>query len=204
MHIEFLVEEPSAEAALRSLVPKICGSGISFDIHSYRSKNDLLGKLPRRLKSYRNFMPPDWRIVVLVDEDRMDCISLKNELEMAAQDAGLVTKSMAQEGALFQVLNRIAVEELEAWFFGDVQAVHQAYERVPLTLGTKSAYRDPDTIKGGTWEAMERELQRAGYFKSGLAKIKAARAISANMVPSRNCSRSFQVFQQGLREILKM
>ena len=101
MHIEFLVEEPSAEAALRCLVPKICGSGISFDIHSYRSKTDLLGKLPRRLKSYRNFMPPDWRIVVLVDEDRMDCLSLKNELEMAAQDAGLVTKSMAQEGAQF-------------------------------------------------------------------------------------------------------
>lgn len=204
MHIEFLVEEPSAEAALRSLVPKICGSDISYDIHAYRSKTDLLGKLPMRLKSYRNFMPPDWRIVVLVDEDRMDCLSLKNELEMAAQDAGLVTKSMAQEGALFQVLNRIAVEELEAWFFGDVQAIHQAYERVPLTLCTKSAYRDPDTIRGGTWEAMGRELQRAGYFKSGLAKIKAARAISANMVPSRNCSRSFQAFQQGLREILKM
>lgn len=204
MHIEFLVEEPSAEAALRSLVPKICGSDISHDIHAYRSKTDLLGKLPMRLKSYRNFMPPDWRIVVLVDEDRMDCLSLKNELEMAARNAGLVTKSMAQEGAQFQVLNRIAVEELEAWFFGDVQAVHKAYERVPLTLCTKSAYRDPDTIRGGTWEAMERELQRAGYFKSGLAKIKAARAISANMVPSRNCSRSFQAFQQGLREILKM
>ena len=204
MHIEFLVEEPFAEAALRSLVPKICGSDISYDIHAYRSKTDLLGKLPMRLKSYRNFMPPDWRIVVLVDEDRMDCLSLKNELEMAARNAGLVTKSMAQEGALFQVLNRIAVEELEAWFFGDVQAIHQAYERVPLTLCTKSAYRDPDTIRGGTWEAMGRELQRAGYFKSGLAKIKAARAISANMVPSRNCSRSFKAFQQGLREILKM
>ena len=46
-------------------------------------------------------------------------------------------------------------------------------------LDTKSAYGDPDAIKGGTWEAMERELQRAGYFKSGLAKIEAARVISA-------------------------
>jgi len=50
---------------------------------------------------------------------------------------------------------------------------------------------------------MERELQRAGYFKSGLAKIKAARAISAHMVPSRNRSRSFQVFLQGLQNTLK-
>lgn len=103
----------------------------------------------------------------------------------------------------FQVLNRIAVEELEAWFFGDVQAIHQAYERVSSSLIVKSAYRDPDAIKGGTWQAMERELQRAGYFKSGLAKIKAARAISANMVPFRNCSGSFQAFQQGLLDILR-
>jgi len=109
---------------------------------------------------------------------------------------------MAQNGSRFRVLNRIAVEELEAWFFGDVEAINQAYEGVPLTLGTKSAYQDPDAIKGGTWEAMERELQRAGYFKGGLAKIKAARAISANMVPSRNRSRSFQLFRKGLLDIL--
>lgn len=203
MHIEFLVEEPSAEAALQNLVPKVCGSGITFDIHAYRSKTDLLSKLPKRLKGYGNFLPPDWRIVVLVDEDREDCQFLKEKLDQAARDAGLVTKSMAQKGSRFQVLNRIAIEELEAWFFGDVTAIHQAYERVSPSLATRSAYRDPDAIKGGTWEAMERELQRASYFKSGLAKIKAARAISANMVPSRNRSRSFQVFQQGLLDILK-
>ena len=94
----------------------------------YRSKTDLLSKLPKRLKGYGNFLPPDWRIVVLVDEDREDCVSLKEKLDQAASDAGLVTKSMAQKGSRFQVLNRIAMEELEAWFFGDVQAIHQAYE----------------------------------------------------------------------------
>jgi hypothetical protein len=203
MHIEFLVEEPSAEAALQNLVPKICESGITFDIHAYRSKTDLLSKLPKRLKGYGNFLPPDWRIVVLIDEDREDCQSLKEKLDHAARDAGLVTKSMAQNESRFQVLNRIVVEELEAWFFGDVQAVHQAYERVSPSLAAKAAYRDPDAIKGGTWEALERELQRAGYFKSSLAKIKVARAISANMVPSRNRSRSFQVFRSGLLETLK-
>jgi hypothetical protein len=202
MHIEFLVEEPSAEAALRNLVPMICGNGISFDIHAFRSKSDLMAKLPSRLKSYRKFLAPDWRIVVLVDEDRQDCIALKNELENAAIDAGLITKSMAEDGSRFQVLNRIAVEELEAWFFGDIQAIHQAYKKIPITLATKSAYRDPDAIKGGTWEAMERELQKAGYFKGGLAKIKAAREISSNMEPSRNHSRSFQIFKQGLLNII--
>lgn len=201
MHIEFLVEEPSVEAALRNLVPMICGSSISFDIHAFRSKSDLLAKLPLRLRGYGNFLPSEWRIVVLVDEDRQDCIALKDELEKAANDAGLVTRSRAQEGSRFHVLNRIAVEELEAWFFGDIPAIHQAYKKIPLTLDTKSAYRDPDAIKGGTWEAMERELQKMGYFKGGLAKIKAARTISANMEPARNRSRSFQIFRQGLMSI---
>lgn len=203
MHIEFLVEEPSAEAALKNLVPKICPPGITFDIHAFRGKKDLLSKLPRRLKAYSNFMPADGRIVVLTDEDRDDCRSLKEQLDCAAKNAGLVTRSMALNGSRFKVLNRIAVEELEAWFFGDVQAIHQAFERVPLSLGAKSAYRDPDAIKGGTWEALERELQKAGYFKSGLPKIKAARAISANMLPSRNRSRSFQAFQSGILDVLK-
>lgn len=50
----------------------------------------------------------------------------------------------------FQVLNRLAIEELEAWFFGDVAALHSAYPRVPSTLGRRSRYRDPDAIRGGT------------------------------------------------------
>jgi hypothetical protein len=203
MHIEFLVEEPSAEAALQNLVPKICGEDFSFNIHAYRSKSDLLNKLSKRMKGYGHFLPQDWRIVVLIDEDRENCISLKAKLDATAQDAGLVTKNMAPNGSTFHVLNRIAVEELEAWFFGDVRAMHQAYNGISINLGTKSVYKDPDLIKGGTWEAMERELQRAGYFKAGLAKIKAARAISANMVPSRNSSPSFQAFRNGILDIIK-
>jgi hypothetical protein len=203
MHIEFLVEEPSSEAALKNLIPKICGRGISFNIHAYQGKSDLLNNLPRRMKGYRNFLPQDWRIVVLIDEDREDCTVLKERMNNAAKEAGLTAKCVNQNASRFHVLNRIAIEELEAWFFGDVKAIHEAYKKVPLALSTKSAYIDPDMIKGGTWEALERELQRAGYFKSGLAKIKVAREISANMVPSRNRSRSFQVFHKGLLDILE-
>lgn len=103
----------------------------------------------------------------------------------------------------FQILNRIAVEELESWFFGDIQALTSAFPGVPSTLPAKSRYRDPDSIKGGTWEAMERELQKAGYFQGGLAKVKAARVISENMDPERNVSQSFQAFRNGLRDLVK-
>lgn len=106
-------------------------------------------------------------------------------------------------GKKFQILNRIAVEELESWFFGDIQALTNAFPGVPSTLPAKSRYRDPDSIKGGTWEAMERELQKAGYFQGGLAKVKAARAISEKMDPERNVSQSFKVFRDGLRDLAK-
>ena len=64
-------------------------------------------------------------------------------------------------------------------------------------------YRDPDAIRGGTWEALERELKRVGYFKGGLGKIEAAKAISAQMDPERNISNSFQVFMKGLLEMVR-
>lgn len=202
MHIDFLVEEQSAEAALRNLVPKILGSGVEFRVIRFQGKKDLLSRLPGRLKGYRRWIPADWRIVVLVDEDRQDCLALKAELEKAAEDAGLVTKTRAAGGAGFQVLNRISIEELEAWFFGDVEALHLAYSRIPRSLETKSKYRDPDAIQGGTWEALEWELQDKGYFRSGLAKIEAAKAISAHMDPDQNRSKSFQVFRDGLRDMV--
>jgi hypothetical protein len=198
MHIEFLVEEPSCEAALQNIVPKIVGSGISFTVHAHQGKLDLLGKLPGRLRGYRSWLPEDSRIVVLIDADQEDCRALKAKLEWEAAVAGLTTKSSASAKGRFQVLNRLAVEELEAWFFGDVAALHAAYPRIDPHLGTKARYRDPDAIRGGTWEALEREMQRQGYFPSGLSKIQAARSISNHMEPDRNRSRSFQVFRQGL------
>jgi len=201
MHIEFMVEEPSAEVVLTNLVPKILGATANFRIHVHQGKLDLLGRLERRLKGYRSFLPDDWRIVVLVDADRDDCHDLKQRIVDAALRAGLTTK----QGNLpdgFQVLSRLAIEELEAWFFGDVQALNAAYPRVSVTLNRRAKYRNPDAITGGTWEALERELQRVGYFRSGLAKITAAREISQHMVPERNTSRSFQVFQRGLMSLM--
>lgn len=205
MRIEFLVEEPSAEAALVNLVPKIVGEDICFKIHPYQGKQDLLGKLTQRLRSYARWVPEDWRIVVLIDEDRKDCRALKRRLEQSARDAGLHTRTMPGPGGRFRVLNRLAIEELEAWFFGDVEALVAAYPGVPPTLDRKAAYRDPDAIRvhGGTCEALADVLKRAGYYRSGMPRIETARRISEQMMPDRNRSRSFQVFRDGLRHIAR-
>lgn len=52
----------------------------------------------------------------------------------------------------------------------------------------------PDAIAGGTWEAMERVLRKAGYFNSGLRKLNLARSVAAHMDIHRNRSRSIQAF----------
>ncbi|WP_333411023.1 DUF4276 family protein [Microcoleus sp. T2B6] len=202
LHLELLVEEASLESALTQLLPKIVPSTVSSKIHAFRGKPDLLANLPNRLKGYQAWLPPDWKIVILIDEDREDCLKLKQQLEIMAISSGLITKSSCQKDKSFQVLNRIVVEELEAWFFGDVEAIRQAYPKVSPNLANQKKYREPDAIKGGTAEALERVLRNAGYHQGGLEKYKASSEISKYMNPESNLSKSFKVFYQGLLEII--
>jgi hypothetical protein len=196
-HIEVLVEEPSMEAALHCVLPVVLSEGISFAVYPSRGKDALLKKLPERLDAYSRFLPPTWRIVVVVDRDNDDCHELKGSLEESAWRAGLVTKSSAA-GEVWHVVNRVAIEELEAWFFGDMDAVRAAYPRVSPRVENQARLRDPDAIRGGTWEALERVLQNAGYFNGGLRKIEAARSIAVHLEPNRNRSKSFQVFRDAI------
>ncbi len=198
-HVEVLVEEPSTHAALEALLPRIL-RGPSFTVHPHQGKEDLLKNLPSRLRGYANFLPDDWRILILVDRDEEDCRALKRRLERIAQQAGLTTRSSARNRP-YVVINRIACEELEAWYFGDWEAVRAAYPRVPLTIPAKRGFRDPDAIKGGTWESLERVLQRAGYFEAGLSKIALAQDVALHMVPVRNSSRSFMAFVEALESL---
>ncbi len=199
-HIEVLVEEPSMEMALRALLPNIVGR-TSFEVYVHQGKEDLRARLLERFRGYATWLPETWRIVVIVDRDDDDCAKLKAELEKVAKAARLTTRSTARRRKAYVVVNRIAIEELEAWYFGDWEAVRAAYPRVPATIPSRGKYREPDAIAGGTWEAFERVLQKAGYFEEGLAKIEAARTIAPNMSPKRNTSRSFQVLRDALSEM---
>lgn len=192
----FLVEEPSMEAFLQGLVPRILPD-CQFDIRLFQGKGGLVKNLPNRLRAYSRWLPGDWRIVVMVDRDNDDCHALKARLESAAAASRLRTRSV---GACWQVVNRIVIEELEAWYFGDWNAVRRAYPRIPATIPGKARYRQPDEIRGGTWEAFQRVLQKHGYFRGGLRKIEAARAIAPHVEPGRNRSPSFAAFRDALVE----
>ncbi len=196
-HIEILVEEPSAETFLRVILPKVL-KDTTFQLHVHQGKTDLLKKLPAKLRAYAHWIPKSWRILVLVDRDDEDCVKLKEKLVKMAGDAGLSTQS-ARGRAHVVVANRVAVEELEAWYFGDWQAVRAAYPKVDARVAAEAKFRNPDKIAGGTWEAFERLLQKAGYFTTGLRKIEAARAVAERMIPERNSSHSFGVFWETVK-----
>jgi integrase len=198
-HLELLVEEPSMEAFLRVLLPRLLPQDCSFEVHPFQGKHDLLGKLESRLRGYAHWLPDDWRIVVVVDRDDDDCQVLKQRLEEMAAAAGLRTRSCAKAGP-WQVVNRIAIEELEAWYFGDWAAVCSAYPRVSRTIPAQKRYREPDAIRGGTWEAFQRILKRYGHYETGLRKIEAARILGAHFDPGRCRSHSFLKFHEAIIE----
>ena len=187
------------EAFLAALLPRLLPADRSFVVHPFQGKADLLAKLQDRLRGYASWLPEDWRVVVVVDRDDDDCVVLKAQLEAMAKKAQLRTRSGTSKQP-WQLVNRIAVEELEAWYFGDWLAVCAAYPRVSKHVASQAGYRNPDAIAGGTWEAFERVLQRHGYFRGGLGKIEAARALGAAIDPQRNRSTSFVQFRDAVLE----
>jgi len=196
MHFEILVEEPSMEAFLRELLPRLLPDDRTFAIHAFQGKKDLFGKLEARLRGYAAWLPPDWRIVVVVDRDDDDCKELKQQMEDIAATVGL--RSRTRSPSCWQLVNRIVIEELEAWYFGAWNTVRAVYPKLPATLTSK--YRNSDAITGGTWEAFEQLLQECGYFKGGLQKIEIARTIGQRLDPFGCQSQSFQCFRDALLE----
>jgi hypothetical protein len=151
------------------------------------------------LRGYAAWLPQNNCIVVVIDCDDDDCGELKQRMEQAATDAGLRSRSAAGELS-WQVVTRIAIEELEAWYFGDWKPVCEQYPRVPDGIPRQAPFRNCDAIAGGTWESLERILQRAGYFAGGLRKIELARALGMRADPNSNASQSFTAFRDALLE----
>ncbi len=186
------------EAFLEQVLPKILEQRATFTVHAHNGKASLLHKLSDRLRGYARWLPPNYRIIVVIDRDGDDCKAIKQHLEASAAAAGLSTRSVT--ACCWQVANRIAVEELEAWFFAEWRAVRQAYPNVARNIPAKQQFRNSDSIAGGTWEAFERILKRAGYFSSGYRKVEAARSIGQHFDTKACSSKSFQLLRDTIIE----
>ena len=196
MHVDLLLEEPSAEAALTQLLPRLLPAA-TWRCIPHRGKDALLHRLPALLKNYARRLPhePDLRVVLLMDADA-DCLKAKQKLEKLVADAQLPTKATAPPGQPFRILTRLAVAELEAWFLGDRAAVQAAYPRIH-SHHFKGVRRDVDTLPDA-WETLHRVLQKGGYYPTSYLKREAAEAIAAHLDPARSTSPSFRYFCAGL------
>jgi len=172
----FLLEEYSIKVLLDGLIPRLFPD-LPFLCVPHEGKHDLEKSIPRKLKSWRE---PGVRFVVVRDNDGGDCMALKEKLE-----------ALCREGCREDSIVRIACQEIEAWYFGDPEALAEAFGRDDLRcLCSKKRYRDPDAIiqPGKAIEELVPEFQ----------KVSGARRMVSLLSRERNRSRSFHVLLESI------
>lgn len=213
MHIEFLVEDSSGEKLLQTLLPKILGepgNRHSWRLHSYKgigripknltkavdpAKRMLLDHLPRLLSGYGRTPGID-AVVILLDSDNRDCRGFLSELNAIVDGCNPRPNTLV----------RLAIEEMEAWYFGDQTALLQAYPRAKRDV--LSRYRQ-DSICG-TWEMLADAIypggsvaiKNAGWPLPGQVKHEWAEKVGPLLMIDRNTSPSFGKLRDGLARLI--
>lgn len=211
MHIEVLVEDKSGSKLLENIMPEIIAnieSQHTWRIVPYKgigrlpsglkasgdpAKRALLNQLPRLIAGYGK-TPGFDLVVVVLDCDNRDYYEFSNELN------NLVANCHPAPNALFG----IAIEEMEAWFLGDRNAILAAYPKAKKDILNRYIQ---DSICG-TWEVLadaiypggSQAIKKAGWPPPGIIKNEWAEKISPHMDASINQSPSFCQFRDALRQ----
>jgi hypothetical protein len=101
---------------------------------------------------------------------------------------------------------RLAIEEMEAWFLGDRQALVTAYPRAKKDVLNR--YRQDSVC--GTWELLadaiyqggSQAIKKAGWPLPGTLKHEWVEQIAPHMDVSANASPSFCKFRDGIRRLV--
>lgn len=213
MHIEILVEDSSGEKLLDTVLPKLLGEygdPHTWNMHSYKgigripknlrgsadpAKRILLDQLPRLLRGYGRTPGID-AVVVVLDTDRRSCVDFLNELNALAAGCNPAPNT----------LFRLAIEEVEAWYLGDRQALTDAYPRARADVLSRYVQ---DSVCG-TWELLadavypggSAAIKKAGWPLPGQIKHEWAERIGPLLDPDRNVSPSFGKLRDGLRRLI--
>ncbi len=135
-------------------------------------------------------------IVVIVDSDQRECMAFLSELK------ALLHNCRPAPNTLF----RLAIEEIEAWYLGDQQALLSAYPRAKRDV----LHRYQQDSVCGTWELLadavrpggSAAIRKAGWPSPGQIKHEWAEKIGPHMSIERNQSPSFCKFRDGLRRLV--
>ena len=169
---------------LAGLLPRLLPGwveGEHFLCVPHEGKSDLDRSLPRKLAAWN--VPGD-RFVVLRDNDAANCATVKARLVKLCVDNGRP-----------DTLVRLACQELEAWYLGDLDALAAAYEEPKLCgHAMRKRYVDPDA-----WEKPSVEVKRSlPTFQKGLGARRMGVALRG---ADESRSRSFQVFVAGVQKM---
>lgn len=213
MHFIFLVEDKSGEKMLELLLPRSIKFPNSFEVHSYKGvghipktlkassssrKTTLLGKLPSLLKGFEvTFQYVEYAIFVVCDLDDNDLQDFKGEL------INLADRSISSPR---KVCFCFAIEEMEAWLLGDIEAIRKAYPNAKMSV--LNSYIN-DSICN-TWELLadavykggSKELKKKDYYSIGAEKISWATNICPYMDIDNNSSDSFNYLQGKISTFL--
>jgi hypothetical protein len=213
MHFEFLIEDQSGKRALEILLPQILDESHTFRIHSYKGvgrippnlkpksgaeKRILLDQLPRLLKGFgRALKNQEATVLVVCDLDNKD----KNEFHRELTE--ILDSCDPKPNARFC----FAIEELEAWYLGDIPAIRSAYPSAKTDILNKY---ENDSICG-TWELLadtiypngREALSKKGWQAIGEEKSVWAVKISPQMDVGNNLSPSFRRFRSHLMTFRK-
>ncbi|MFZ2956986.1 MAG: DUF4276 family protein [Candidatus Ozemobacteraceae bacterium] len=213
MHIEILVEDSSGEKLLKLLLPQLVGQHgqpHTWRLHAYKgvgripqglramsdpTKRVLLEQLQKLLRGYARTPGID-AVVVILDTDKRDCTTFLAELKAVADACNSAPKT----------LFRLAIEEVEAWYLGDHDALFAAYPRAKQEV-LKKYVQDSAC---DTWELLadavhpggSAAIKKAGWPLPGQVKHEWAEKIGPFMNPERNLSPSFGKLKDGLRRLV--
>lgn len=179
----FLLEEPSAEAMLRSLLPRFIHESINCRYIAFEGKQDLEKQMVRRIRGYQNASA---RFVVLRDLDaEPDCATLKARLVALC----------AQSGKGSQCNVRLACCELETFYLADLMAVDRALETKALVKKQLSKrFRAPDQLQKPSTELITLTGRR-------YQKISGSREIGKHLDLNNERSPSFKNLISLLRRL---
>jgi hypothetical protein len=194
----FLVEDISTRYFLEGFLQNHYNDKFVYHIINFQGKQDMLGRLGSYLKGYSSWADDTFRYIILIDRDADDCMELKSRLEYIVSNHGFISRRASNVN--YKVITWIAIEELEAWYIGDFAALRSAFPRIP-DRSQRAKYRNPDSISGGTWESLEKELKSVGYYGSGLLKIDLAKKMANCIKPLGNRSKSFNGFVRRLNDL---
>ncbi len=176
--IHIFTEELSLKKVLEVILPKILPNDVSFRIYAHQGKQDLEQALKSTLPSLSKM--PDSCILVTIDQDKDDCVALKNELFETIKD---------DCGCDFKI--RIVCRELEAWFLGDMNAMEKAYPRFKAEqYVNKKGYRNIDKIEKPSKHILKLipELSK----QESLPKLEVSQSIAKYLDVNNNNSVSFR------------